>query len=149
MLSTSSIQLPADGRGLGPLPVVGPKVALSCSLQSHGSIPGSMEGLTATSSNRTYSNMLRPPGLLLPALWPQGRPPATHASPGESQTRMDKSGAASYGSLLLSLGFWCTQDILCAPQSLFPSVLCKFYNQILLSSKVRFPLHSTHSPRIY
>ena len=43
-----------------------------------------------------------------------------------------------------------TRYSLCPPQeSLFPSVLWKFCDQILLSFKVRFPLHSTHSPRMY
>ena len=44
-------------------------------------------------------------------------------------------------SLLLSSETWCTQDFVCALQawSLFPAVLWKSYNKILLCFKIRFP----------
>ena len=47
---------------------------------------------------------------------PCSRPPPTHAStrdPGHSQGSL---GQALVGSLLLSLGFWCTQSFVCALQ---------------------------------
>ena len=45
--------------------------------------------------------------------------------------------------------FWRTQDFLCVLQeSLFPSVLWKFCNQILLSFKVQFPEDSQSFCRI-
>ena len=45
------------------------------------------------------------------------------------------------GSLILSSGFWCAQDFVCALQdrSLIPPVLWKSNNQIPLGFKVRFP----------
>ena len=44
------------------------------------------------------------------------------------------------GSLLLSPGSWCAQDLVWALQEfLFPPVLRKLYNQILLAFKVKFP----------
>ena len=47
------------------------------------------------------------------------------------------------GSLLLFPGSWYTQGFACALQkSLFPSVLWKFRNQILLSLKISFPGYS-------
>ena len=48
-------------------------------------------------------------------------------------------GQSLVGSLLLSPGSWCAQGFVCAlPKSVSP-VLCKFYNQIPLASKVKFP----------
>ena len=82
--------------------------------------------------------------------YPCGRPLPTHTSLGDPQTLKGKSGSVSCG---VTAPFpWVlvhTRYSLCPPESLFPSVLCKFCDQILLSSKVRFPLHSTHSPRMY
>ena len=48
---------------------------------------------------------------------------------------------SSVGSLLLSPGSWCMQDLVCVLQewSLFPPVPWKSYNQILLAFKVRLP----------
>ena len=42
-------------------------------------------------------------------------------------------------SLHLSPGSWCTQGFVCALQKFVSPVLCKFCNQILLASKVKFP----------
>ena len=51
-------------------------------------------------------------------------------------------------SLLLSPGSWSTQGFVCALQeSVFP-VLCKFCNQILLASKVKFPQSLSQIPRL-
>ena len=46
--------------------------------------------------------------------------------PGHSQTSLSQS---LVGSLLLSPGFWCTQDFVCAFQEPVSPVLCKFCNQ--------------------
>ena len=48
-------------------------------------------------------------------------------------------GQSLVGSLLLSPGFWCTQDFVCALQLSLSLVLWKFCNQIPLASKVKFP----------
>ena len=70
-------------------------------------------------------------------------PAASHRQPtslvgtlGYSQASL---GQSLVGSLLLSPGSWCAQGFVCAlPKSVSP-VLCKFYNQIPLASKVKFP----------
>ena len=43
------------------------------------------------------------------------------------------------GSLILSPGSWCTQGFVCAFKESISLVLWKFYNQIPLASKVKFP----------
>ena len=60
-------------------------------------------------------------------------PAAGHCQPmppsearGHSQTSLSQS---LLGSLLLSPGFWCTQDFVCSFQESVSSALCKFYNQ--------------------
>ena len=64
------------------------------------------------------------------------RPRSPWETPGNSQESL---GQSLVGSLLLFSGSWCTQGFFCALQeSVFP-VLCKFCNQIPLSSKVKFP----------
>ena len=55
--------------------------------------------------------------------------------PGHSQERL---GQSLVGSSRLSPGFWCTQSIVSALQETLSPVLCKFYNQIPLASKVKF-----------
>ena len=60
-------------------------------------------------------------------------PPET---PRHSQASL---GQSLVGSLPLSPGFWCTQGFVCALQKSVSPVLCKFYNQIPLPSKVKFP----------
>ena len=58
-------------------------------------------------------------------------------TPKHSQASLTRS---LVGSLLLSLGSWCTQGFVCALQeSPFPIVLWKFCNQIPLTFKVKFP----------
>ena len=56
-------------------------------------------------------------------------------TPGHSQASLAQS---LVGSLLLSPGSWCTQGFVCALQESLSPVLCKFYNQIPLASKVKF-----------
>ena len=57
-------------------------------------------------------------------------------------TRTGKSGSVSGGVSAPSSWFLVTQGFVCALQeSVFP-VLCKFYTQISLASKVKFPLGS-------
>ena len=43
------------------------------------------------------------------------------------------------GTRLLSPGSWCAQGFVCALQESVPPVLWKFYNEIPLASKVKFP----------
>ena len=51
-------------------------------------------------------------------------------------------GQSLVGSLLLSPGSWCIEGFACALQEFVSPVLCKFCNQILLASKVKFPVGS-------
>ena len=60
--------------------------------------------------------------------------PDTH---GHSQESLSQS---LVGSLLLSPGSWCAEHFVCALQESISPVLCKFYKQIPLPSKVKFPL---------
>ena len=53
-----------------------------------------------------------------------------------SQTSL---GQSLVGSLLISPWSWCTQGFVCALQESVSTVLCKFYNQIPLTSEVKFP----------
>ena len=48
-------------------------------------------------------------------------------------------GQSLLGSLLLSPGSWCTQGFVCALQESVSLVLWKFYNQIPLAFKIKFP----------
>ena len=57
-------------------------------------------------------------------------------TPGHSRASLAQS---LVGSLLLSPGSWCTQGFVCALQESVSPVLWKFYNQIPLASKVKFP----------
>ena len=59
------------------------------------------------------------------------RPPLE--TPGHSQSCL---GQSLLGTLLFSLGSWCTQGFVCALQESVSPVLCKFCNQIPLPSKV-------------
>ena len=84
-----------------------------------------------------------PPGLLLPV--PRSTQQATaatccHRRPSKFTCR---SGSVSWGSRLLPPGSWCMQGFVCVLQeSLFHPILWKFYNQIPLTFKVRFPRDS-------
>ena len=74
-------------------------------------------------------------------------PVAGHYQPTPLQVTFKHSqeGLIQYlvGSLLLSPGSWCAQDLVWALQEfLFPPVLRKLYNQILLAFKVKFPGNS-------
>ena len=57
-------------------------------------------------------------------------------TPGHSQASLAQS---LMGSLFLSPGSWCRQGFVCALQESVSPVLWKFYNQIPLASKVKFP----------
>ena len=72
---------------------------------------------------------------------PCSRPLQTRASARDSWTLTGKAslGQSLVESLPLSPGFWCTQGFVCALQKSVSPVLCKFYNQIPLPSKVKFP----------
>ena len=76
--------------------------------------------------------------------WQCPVPVAGHYRPTPLQETLKHSEAGlilyPVGSLFLSPGSWCAQDLLCALQeSLFPPVLRKSCNQIPLTFKVRFP----------
>ena len=60
-------------------------------------------------------------------------PPET---PGHSQASLAQSPV---GTLLLCPGSWCSHAFVCALQESVSPVLWKFYNQISLASKVKFP----------
>ena len=63
----------------------------------------------------------------------------THASAGDSWTLTGKSGSVSCRvTAPFSWVLACTRFCLCPPKSVSP-VLCKFYNQTPLASKVKFP----------
>ena len=72
--------------------------------------------------------------------WPHGRPLSTHAFSGDSRTLTDKSGSVPCG---VTAPFPCvlvhTRFCLCPPRVSISPVLWKFYNQILLTFKIRFP----------
>ena len=57
-------------------------------------------------------------------------------TPGPSQASLAQS---LVGSLLLSPGSQCTQGSVCALQESVSPVPCKFYNQIPLAFKIKFP----------
>ena len=65
----------------------------------------------------------------------------SNASARDSWAFTGKSGSVSYGvtPLLLSPGSWCVQDFVCDLQVYVSPVLWKFYNQIPLAFKVKFP----------
>ena len=64
--------------------------------------------------------------------WPTSLPETPRHSPASL-------GQSVVGSVLLSPRSWCTQGFVCALQDSVSPVLCKFYNQIPLASKVKFP----------
>ena len=74
------------------------------------------------------------------------RPTASPETPGHSQLIL---GHPLVGSLLLSPGSWYAQVFFCALQKSVPPVLCNFYNQIPLASKVKFPGGSQPSARSF
>ena len=65
--------------------------------------------------------------------------PHLHWRLGYSQASL---GQSLMGSLLLSPGSWCIEGFVYALQEFVSPVLCKFCNQILLASKVKFPVGS-------
>ena len=65
-----------------------------------------------------------------------GRPLPTHASARDSWTLMGKSGSVSCG--VTAPFSCCAQGFVYTLQESVSPVLCKFYNQIPLSSKVKF-----------
>ena len=71
------------------------------------------------------------------------RPTSPPEIPGHSQESL---GQSLVGSLLISPGSWCTQGFVCALQESVSAVLCKFYNQIPLPSKVEFSVFSVTLP---
>ena len=102
----------------------------------------SMAGLQAlwtkaTLSKRTYTSRLHLPGLLPDPVAGRCQPMPSREMP---KTLADKSGWVSCGAMapfpcILVLARFC----LCPPRvSVFP-VLWKFYSQILLTFKIRFP----------
>ena len=71
---------------------------------------------------------------------PCGRPLLAHISAEGPQTLTGRSGSISCDVTVPFPGSWCAQGFVCDPhESLFPPVLWKFCNQILLSFQVRFP----------
>ena len=56
-------------------------------------------------------------------------------TPGLSQASLNQF---LMGSLLLSLGCWCTQGFVCVLQEFVSQVVCKFCNQIPLAFKFKF-----------
>ena len=60
-------------------------------------------------------------------------------TPGQSWASL---GQSLVGSLLLSLGSWCTQGFVHVLQESVSPVLCKFCSQMPLASKVKFPRDS-------
>ena len=134
MLSISLIQFSIDGQGYVP--------SLLFDLRSNygGGNEGNSDLLQKVPSSHFWTQC--------PQSW--SRPLPTHASMGESWICMDKCGSVSWclvGSLLLSPGYWCAQGFVCALQESVYPVLYKFYNQIPLASKVKFPgLFSVYLP---
>ena len=123
MLSKSLIQFSVDGQGCVP--------SLLFDLRPNCS--GEMK-LMVTSFKRSYAHtvVFGAPDPATGYCWPT--PPAE--IPGHSQASL---GQSLVGTLLLSPGSWCTQGFVCALQQSISPVLCKFCNQIPLTSKVKFP----------
>ena len=99
-----------------------------------------MVGIKVT-SKRTYTKE-HLPVLLLPVSPSLRWPLLTHTSTGDPPTLAGGFGSVSCG--VTSPFLWivvCTKSCLCPLrlESLFPLVLWKSYNQILLAFKVRFP----------
>ena len=101
----------------------------SCSLAWGQTVVGIM-AVMVTSFKRMYAP--RTVVFSVPDCWSMP-PPDT---PGHSRANLAQSPV---GSLLLSPGSWCTQDFVCAHQESISPVLWKFYNQIPLAFKVKFP----------
>ena len=128
MLSKSLIQFSADGWGCVP----------SYSLAWGQTMVG-IVAVMVTSFQRTHVSIARLPGLLYSVPRPCSRWLSTHASAGDSWTLTGKSGSLSSGVtapfswVLMHTRFCCV-----LPESV-SAVLGKFYNQIPLVFKVRFP----------
>ena len=106
-----------------------------------------MVGVMVTSSKRAYASMLCLPGLLrlMSLTLRLGQPLTPLETPGHSQAGLTQS---LVGSLLLSPGSCCTRSCLCPPRVSVSPVLWKFWNQIPLAFKVRFPGDSQSLCRI-
>ena len=81
------------------------------------------------------------------------RPKPTLETPGHSRASL---GSVSWGSLILSLGTWCTQAFVCALQESVSSVLCKFWwlygginGNLLQEGSCHTPVYCTQSPCLY
>ena len=69
-------------------------------------------------------------------------PTAGHSRPmplPETPGHTGKPSSISCGVSAPSAGSWCTQGFVCALQESVSGVLWKFYNQITLAFKVKFP----------
>ena len=126
MHSKTSIQLPADGWSCAPsLLVVWPEATQSWNLQAIGDL---QEDLCQDASPRTGAACVRIP-------WQATSNPHFCRRPTNTHVNMAQSPVES---LLFSPGSWYSQNFVCALQeSLFPQVLSKLCNQILLV-EVRF-----------
>ena len=104
-----------------------------------------MIGLMATSSKRTYANMLHLPALPLSVSLKRGRLLSTHTSAGDSQTFTEKSGSVSCGVpapfswvLMHTLcvcvcGGVCGCVGVCPPRVSISTFLWEFCNKVLLN----------------
>ena len=131
LLSKALIQLYADGCGCVPsLGVVWPSLPFQ----------GSMVELIVN-SKMAYTRGTFPYCCSQCSL-PYGEPLLIHASTGDAPTVPGSFGSVSCGLTVPFLyAFMCTRFCLCPPrlESLFPLVLWKSYNQILLAFQFRFP----------
>ena len=99
-----------------------------------------MVGVMSTFSKRTYAGMLGLLGLLQSVPLIPRQVTVDQTSARDAQTLTDKSGSVSWGghcSFLLGPG---AHKVLVSPSTVSVSpILWKFYNQIPLTFKVRFP----------
>ena len=123
MLSKSPIQFSVDGWGCVP-----------SLLFTWGQTMVEAMKTMATSFKRSDERIATPSA---------PNPAACHCRPTALPETSGHSGASLgqslVGSLFLSPGSWCIQCFACALQESVSAVLCKFYNRISLSSKVRLP----------
>jgi len=110
-----------------------------CSLAWGQTMIGAMV-VMATSFKRTYASTLACQDCCSQCPWPWGRPVSIHASTRNSLSHTGKSGSVSYGVIApFSWVLVPTRFCLCPWRVSVSPVLWKFYNQILLTLKVRFP----------
>ena len=124
MLSKSLIQFSVDGRGSGSSLLFDLRPNYGGGNEDNGNL------LQKFPCTQCHTQCLRP----------CSRPLQAHTSAGDSWTLTGKSGPV--GSLLLSLGSWCTQGFVHVLQESVSPVLCKFCSQMPLASKVKFPRDS-------